>query len=900
MDYAKTLLSLFLLLASAVQATDVNAEFQNNLPAKDYHFNTDMRFITNFGLSVVSGTVVSGNPNNLQSGDTVCTGVVVKVTPTADANWATSSVDIYSMYPSCSPTYCPIPPDAGGATTNNPIKWLAPAAYNSYDSYGDSNNFYLNWGDQIAKTAYNDLGPFYNEPGSFNNGSGVYTNKEGGASVLCKGSVEVKDDATTKGSTQMPTITPVEFAIADNGNHVIATGLSGVSCFGDVVKHPLNQNDYPGFFRIYTFTQHQPSVPEMSGEKTITLNVINTSGTCMMHTTAISVSLSTATTGMSMVRTRVRNDADPIKVNGVASSNLAFSVIPFPVALGPALGFPSSICPVSNGFNETFNNGADKDLYVLVTTSATSGGTVLTYSAETASTVCGNAGKCNAIADLTVNGGVTCDIAPPSLKLKPLEVGAFAVTCHDLAGASVPCIGSNWVSSTNLVGTILNPTNKRAEFYSQAKPPASGTLTYKSDNGVIDIATCNSSLSIVDQNQIINTTYNCSFVPPSAKMVFNEKKYFALSCLANGTIPATPINATYDSINGLSGTTDNGTVKGVTYTAPAIKVAGNLRGIGYFGVRPNVIAAVALASLEVSNGSNDPYACEIQPQESALGTQEIGEFKVTCRNAMNTVVDCIGNAWAWSNISGGFITAETDNKHAWAYPTSPEGSRGLMTYTSGLALCNATVNVTNATFTCRFNPPNVKMDWNKTQYFETHAYKNGTVVTPTRVIYDLIGGLGGNHTNDTVSGTLYGAPGFNNSGQLQGGAELVTGSNFVKGATCLAPIIVGGGNNSNNTNNTIPDGSSQWCTISGNGKLHPGYTGWVSIWCGPKANQACNGVAWSGTGASIISWSNTGAYIKVTAPVGATGRVTAYVGNNQSQTCFLPFTSEETNCVELS
>ncbi|MDD5339999.1 MAG: hypothetical protein PHV13_01990 [Candidatus ainarchaeum sp.] len=889
--------SVLILLASAACATDVGGNFQGKDATKN--FNTTMRLLTDFNMSIASGDVVSGDPANLQSGDTVCGGATIRVSGATTARWAVSTLNIASLYPACSGLagdYCPAMINAGTLTNNRDIAWIDPAVYNTEAAFAYNNGFTQ---DPSHRTALG--GVFYNEPVTYNNGTvetpRYWYNKEGGANIFCKGTFQVRDGTTVRGTSALPSMAPVDFTINATATttHSIETSLSNVSCFAALEKHPLDLTN--NYYRLYYFGRNLPAMPASLATDTVTINVVSSGGNCSMSTTAISVSRSTANvTGTTMVRTRIHNNADAIRVLNVSSSDPQFSAIPFPISLCSVLGF-GSLCPPSNGFNQTVNSGANDDLYTLVTTSAASGGTMLTFNAETISGACGASSRCTATAPIN-DTPATCTIVPPGLTVAPREIAEFNVACQDLAGASVSCVGSNWAADTVLAGTFLEADETHSRLYSDATPHVTGNVIYTSSNA---IASCNSTLNVVHPEDIVNrTVYNCSFMPPRADMTYDEERYFELHCAANRTITIVPNDFAYDTVNGLIGNTSNDSVNGVTYTAPSAPSRGDLQGAAYFGDHPPyILGAVALAPINVSNQGGDAYYCDIQPNSTSVGQNMAGVFTVTCRNRVNVTVSCTGNAWAWSGISGGFIAAETDNTHAWAYPTSPVGSVGLLTYTSGQALCNSTVTVVQPNYSCQFNPASAKMSVNKTQYFQTLVYdlrgSTPTRINATNVIYDLIGGLGGSHTNDSVAGTQYNAPDYNTSGQLQGAAVVDMGPPPMI-PVCLAPIAVGGTGGGNNDG-----GSTEWCTIFGSTDLYPGYVGWVSIWCGPKANQTCTGVVWGqGIGVQTFNGTNMGTYILVTTANGTKGEIDVYVGGDPKHSCSLPFTSGARDCADLS
>ena len=567
------LISIF--LASFTYATDVSADFGNALTGEGQHFATDLRFTTDFTLSLVSGSVASGDPNNLQSGDAVCTGATIRVAPTVNAKWAVTSLNVVSSYP-CSDAYCPAMIPAGAVSTNRNIKWLSTAIFNKHDSWGDDYDLLYDWGDSQTQEYYNDLAPFDVQPVTYMPvPPTTYSGKEGDVKVFCKGSLETRDGATVKGTSSLPSTNNVDFVVNTAGSHSITTRLNSVSCFGAVVKRPRDEGANPGGFRLYYFTENQPSIPSSSAVGTISVNVQNAGGTCAMHQTTVTASGSLSDEDLIMVKVTMQNDGDAIKVTGVSSSNLGYSVSPFPVATCNALGFPPSLCPASNGFSPpaaAINPGNSRNLYVLIDRNGASGGTTLTFNAETASPVCGSTTSCSDDVDLT--GAITCDITPASLSVGTLEVAQFTVACQDLAGDPTPCSGSNWYWADGLAGDFISKSNTQAEAYTTSPPGSSGTLKYQSG-----IALCLSNINVVSPD------YECEFLPPGVTMPVSTTQYFQLNCFESGS-PSTPDDADYDIINGLSGSTSGSTTYGTDYNAPASADTGDLRGFGEFYSAP--------------------------------------------------------------------------------------------------------------------------------------------------------------------------------------------------------------------------------------------------------------------------------------------------------------------------
>ncbi|HSB47551.1 MAG TPA: hypothetical protein VLD37_06050 [Candidatus Bilamarchaeum sp.] len=586
------LLSFFVLLTFA--AFSVPANFQNNHPGLGDRFNTDMQFTTDFTLSVVSGAVASGNPANLQSGDIVCSGAQLQVSPTTNSKWALSSLDIFGPYPDGDGLYFPPMVSSGGLATNQNVHWISDSIYTEHNDFGDSGgDFVYDWSTAFAQDKYNDLGgDFHNEPVSWINSSGTFNNKEAGVNVFCEGKLEINDGATSLSNNWMPTSTAPTFTVNTVGSHSVTTRLNNINCIGVVVKHPLDQApaDHQFAFQMNYYTKNQPSFGA-SGTKTVSITVQNSGGTVAMHEVQVAASGSLADEDLTMVRVRMHNDGDPIRVTTVSSSNPDFSAAAFNPALCGALGFPPSVCPVSNGFNSDIASGGEKDLYVLITAGAgASGGTILTFTAQTVSTACG--GPATGTDTVDLNGVVRCSIDPNSLTLGTLELAQFDVACENLAGDPVSCTGTNWFWADGLAGDFTEKTNTGAKAYTTSPPGASGTLRYKSG-----IAEC---LSDID---VTTPTYECEFIPPSATMNVSTSKHFDLNCFKDGS-PSVPDSADYDTTDGLGGSTSGGTTTGVNYNAPGSPDSGKLRGVGFFDDAPDpILGAVALAPINVINGT---------------------------------------------------------------------------------------------------------------------------------------------------------------------------------------------------------------------------------------------------------------------------------------------------------
>ncbi|MDD5171704.1 MAG: hypothetical protein PHF60_01565 [Candidatus ainarchaeum sp.] len=587
----KTPLLFSILLLSVCSGTTVDANFDNLLSG--YYFNTDMSFTSDFTLSTDADYVIDGDANDLQNGDSVCSGAVLNVMPTTSTKWAVSDLSIKSLYPECSVSYCPAMESGGSVSHNKAIKWLSGSVFDEHDDYGDSSGFVYDYSQTFAQEKYGDLGTFYDQPMTYHNLSGDYSNKEGGANVFCKGTLQVRDGSTTKSSLGMPFLLfgGVDFPVNSAGSHAISTRLADVECFGAVVKHPLNTDSHKDFFRLYYFTKNQPSIADSTATKTITINVETAGGTCEMHQTDVVASSSLLSEDIIMLKTTMHNDGDPIKVTSVTWTNPDYSVVPFPTSLCTDLGFPSSLCPTSNGFNEEIYSFlfTSRNLYVLIyRTPGASGGLTLTYHAQTMDDTCGGPFTCTE--PLSLSGPITCEIVPSSDNLGSNMGRQFNVSCLGIDGYDIPCVGDDWYWAEGLDGDFIEKDNTHALAYTTSPPGSDGSLRYESG-----IALCLSQINVTE------TPYSCEFDPSSAELNFSQSQAFAFNCTdEEDDTPTTPDSSEYDLIDGLDGSTSDESTTGVTYNAPDDETDGNLRGIGWFD---EYFTAPALAPINVVNGT---------------------------------------------------------------------------------------------------------------------------------------------------------------------------------------------------------------------------------------------------------------------------------------------------------
>lgn len=557
----KNILWVLVLLVSTAYATNIDTDFWDLPNELDTHFRTDMQVTTDFTLSLVSGDVASGDPDDLEGGDVVYEGAVLEVDPSVNAIWARSSLDLVSVYPTCAATgYCPAMIDyTGGMNTNRNVKWLGTELFDEHKSFGDLNPFSQN------TARHDELDTFYNQPVTYTNVSNVYhSNKRGGANIFCKGTLEVVDNGVVVGYSELPDMGPVEFTVTGDGSHDIETRIADAECFAAIEKHPLDLPTHPEYFYFFYFTYNAPPIPDAIATEVTTIT-INPSDGCEMHETAISASLDVD--DLAIVKVTLHNDGALATLTEVRSSNPDYPAEPLPITMCEQGIIPSQLCPPAgetNGFDEPISRGSEKDLYVLITRlPGGTGGTILTFMAQT--DVCD---------DVDLTGPISCEIEPPSLEFVTKEVAEFLVTCYDLSDTRIPCEGDNWYWNDGLVGGFVEKDSSHSLAYSTSTAGSSGTLNYNSS-----AAHCSSDVDVRPADAIARPTYECDLAPSRAALRQSTTKDFTLNGFEGGN-PSEPRDAQYHLIDGLTGSTSNPSTQGVTYEAPASDTTGKLRAYG--------------------------------------------------------------------------------------------------------------------------------------------------------------------------------------------------------------------------------------------------------------------------------------------------------------------------------
>lgn len=649
-----------LLLFASVYAASVTGNFRQPIDPGGtvYKFNTDMQFTTDFTLSYVSGGgVVSGNPANLQTNDIVCSGSVLRVAPTTTARWATPSVNIVAWYPNCD-IYGNCPGamiSSGGASTNRDIKWLSASVFNDHKTYGDGTSY------SQSKTRYDQLATFHTQRMAYHNNTATYNNKEGEANVFCKGRVAVRDNGAAVGTSIILPFsgTTRDVTLSTVGSHSITTRFTDAACIAVAVKRPVEYSPGTWFYMSY-YAQNQPTIPEATTTKTITVQ--NSGGTCNFHelVSGIDTRLSLGDPDTVMLKIPMYNDGDPIRITGVTDDKADVTVIPLNIAGCPVIFAPSD-CPPHNGFNVDIAHGATRNVYVVMQRSpGASGAVTLTFSASTVSGACGGATPCTEdviISDTTVT---SCSVEPDPATVGTNEVAEFEVECRNFHGAVIPCHGSNWYWGGGLTGGFMEKTTSHALAYTTSPPGSSGTMNYESD-----FALCTSDVGVVP------ATLEASLLPTSADLDYDESKYFTLHLFYNGA-PVDPDDAAYDRIEGLAGSLSNDTIDGVTYTAPSSDTDGKIRAFAeYAAAPPPIVGAVAFSSVEVANqsdtnhtdgGGDDDHPgstdwCTITVGPSSWFPGSSGWVGIMCGEHANETCTNV----SWSIVGTGAVVGGTDH-----------------------------------------------------------------------------------------------------------------------------------------------------------------------------------------------------------------------------------------------
>lgn len=568
-------LSIFLVLFSIVysanfRSTDFDSTF----------FNAD--------LSITSDFALVQNGRTINNGDSVCsssssTTNSIVLTPSITSSWTLNSAE--ALWPFCEFGNCPTMVNGGSISAKN-IGWISSSKYSNHNTFGDSNAF------TQSSSRYNDLATFHSVPVTYN----VFdterqSGKRADANVFCKGKLEVRDGSTVIRTFDMPSVSPVSLNLAD-GTHQITTRLTDVECFAVAAKYPLDLDNQ--FFYMTYYTQNQPTFGSganagVTGSHTETITVIE-GGACGFHETSLSASSSLSDEDLVLVEVTMRNDEDQILYTDVTSSKSGYLVDPFPVSICNILGFSTSFCPSSNGFNEAVNSGSNQNLYVLIERTSGTGGTTLTFTGESVAPTCGSISQCTD--SVSLEGAIRCEIEPPSNNHQENMYFVYEVTCFDLGGDVIPCQGNNW-ELQGISGDFWSSSNSQAEVAITSSPGSDGRLVYRSG-----IAECFSTIDTVPSD------YQCEFIPSSANLDPKESRYFELNCF-EGNTPRDPQDADYQIGDGLDGSITNSSTDGTSFTGGNPSKGDLIGKAGFPNLPPGYTGSRATAKITVGDGGNE-------------------------------------------------------------------------------------------------------------------------------------------------------------------------------------------------------------------------------------------------------------------------------------------------------
>ncbi len=247
----------------------VHASFSD--PISTVFFETGLKFDISVRFALDDGGIVSGDPNNLQDGEIVCTDSRVAGFSNGFGKWAAGDATMISVpFPECpSGPYCPemIDYDCDMAT-NLDIGWISLISFDEHSSFGYSSGFVFDYSEPFAQEKYDDLEAFgfYSQPVTYIRGGTGHLDKRGGANVFCTGWL-----SGPVGSVAPPDNHAAVITLEEPGVHVLSVDMEVTGCFAAVVKHPLNIEDNQGFFRMYYYVHDAPAIPPVT--KSVMLNV---------------------------------------------------------------------------------------------------------------------------------------------------------------------------------------------------------------------------------------------------------------------------------------------------------------------------------------------------------------------------------------------------------------------------------------------------------------------------------------------------------------------------------------------------------------------------------------------------------------------------------------------------
>ncbi|MBI5227736.1 hypothetical protein HY988_04070, partial [Candidatus Micrarchaeota archaeon] len=185
-------------------------------------------------------------------------------------------------------------------------------------------------------------------------------------------------------------------------------------------------------------------------------------------------------------------------------------------------------------------------------------------------------------------------------------------------------------------------------------------------------------------------------------------------------------------------------------------------------------------------------ACKITPGTATFGTNEVAQFTVACTDNTGKVIPCSGDQWAFAGVNGAFVLK--NNAEAVVFSTSPDGTKGKITYSTTGVSCEAAISIVNPnggkpTYECKLDPATATMDVLESKNFALKCTKNNAPFTPDQGSgYDLMNGLDGKFSNSGVLGTDFTSSNVPSAGQILGIGYFTVPNSNVIGAVAFAQV----------------------------------------------------------------------------------------------------------------
>ncbi len=684
---------LFLLLAVSSIVSAVYIDFKNDRshgdPSENYRFATDVQFESGIQGCRVSACpygapedcILEGTPCSGPS--VVCPGTTLAVTPEAEGRWAAPSLSIYALYPYCEGIPgCPNPSDYSAVHTNKDLYWLSDSVYSKYDvdAGGHAAYDYCSpttcpplWAGQNGLDAYNELDTFYTQRMTYERipSEGPLTNKKGYANVFCNGDIQVRYAGDSKGTQNIPgeggTYSEVSVPLAaSEGTATLTPALTDVSCFGSVVKHPLDLDNR--YFQLSFFGYDMPSLGTQMGTPEY-VEVEN-------RQTSLDVAYVRTTEYGShyILEIWLINDGDvPVMVSRVMPNGPGRAS-----GLGPLgcmmYGIPTPPCPSSSGFGEEIPVGGLHVVYVLYTGELDEDLVDLYYITDY--NVCSSLDEWDVT--VTIDPDVhSCIVRPSSRTVDPSEVHEFKVTCYNILHNPVPCNGNTWYWNI-LTGGFVERTNEHALAYTFSPGGSSGQLYYQDASGI----RCKSDVTVSDEPHLPDY-YRCELDPAGATLAVGENQYFDLTSY-HDDVEVTPDSASYTLTGGLAGSLSDESDSGVRFTATTDSF-GLLKAYSEYTIPADstLTGAICRAAIRVEGNASERFQCELVPNSTSMDIGDSETFELHCYfdgvevtpdSAAYSLIDGLSGTLSSESVSGVTFTGtvnSTGNIQVYAEYTPP-------------------------------------------------------------------------------------------------------------------------------------------------------------------------------------------------------------------------------------